>query len=220
MKRLLLPVIVLSFLFISCATTQNASEPTAAVKFTPSQTSVSLTSTASIPIPASASPSPEPSVTATEAPKAMATLEIQDITFTNTDGVNITMPECTGPNAAQNCMDYLSKNALWVTGHLRDNDWFGLGNHDAVKVASVVKKIPGYKPTPSFYPQTLSDPSQFYIDFIYYPLGSGTVIYFQDQQKHTNVIYINGVTPDDLSYQLSSGTVEVPNPNPTTAPTP
>jgi hypothetical protein len=63
MKRLLLPIIVLSFLFISCATMPTESEPTAEARFTPNKTFVSSTA---ITPNLSATDTPEPTATATE----------------------------------------------------------------------------------------------------------------------------------------------------------
>lgn len=170
---------------------------------TPTSTTIALTATPGIVI----------TPTTTEAPTK--TPEIQNITFTNTDGVSITMPEFTGPDAAQNAMNFLSKNALWVTGDFRSNDWFTFNNRDAVKVAKPILKIPGYDAkSGDVYPHSLSDPKQSYIDFNYNTLGTGTVIFFQDQQKNTKVLYIDGVTAENLSGELQSGSVSVPTATP------
>ena len=219
MKRLLSFVLGLSFLFISCTTTSKPSEQVA--ETSPAMTSVSVTSTSTTTSTSTPTLTLEPSATATEAPKATATPEIQDITFTNTDGVDVTMPECTGPNAAQNCMDYLSKNALWVTGDPENNFRATTSNRDVVRVGNLIKKIPGYIPIPNGYPHLwIPGDTRPYIDFFNYSLGSGTLIYFQDQQEKTKTLYVDGVTPDQLISQLDSGMISIPNPNPTTTPTP
>ena len=200
-NRWLTLFILFAFLFNACST---ATQSPTATEVPPTQT-YAPTETFT----------PEPTATApatnTETPAPTKTPEIQDITFTNTDGVDITMPEFTGTDAAQNAMDYLSKNAIWVTGDFRSNDWLTYSNRDALKVISPIMKIPGYSPkSGDVYPHSLSDPKQSYIDFSYYTLGNGTVIYFQDQQKNTKVLYIDGIISADLSGQLQSGAVSVP----------
>ena len=115
------------------------------------------------------------------------------------------MPECTGPNAVQTCMIYLSKNMFWFSGDVRNADSAIMGT-GAEKTWKEISKIQGYKGG-----HTYSDaPNAPYSDIYFYGVDNKTIVLFLDANGAIKTICIDDTDYEDLNNNLKAGTVSIP----------
>ena len=141
----------------------------------------------------------------------------KEITFTTSGGVEVKMPEFGGEGisseeATKEALQYVSDNALWVSGDIRQTNWNDVNNATASvkKTFKEYKTLPGYTVNGGTYADVNS--LEYVVIYVGGVTGGSLVEYLLPSGDLASV-FISGSDPTTLYNQLHSGEVSIPKPS-------
>ncbi len=159
----------------ACTALAPSPTPTPISTFTPTATAT-----------ASAIPTPTKTLT----PEATPTLGIENITFTASDGQQITMLEFYDLETVR---QYIVEHAYWQKGdHLGAlNRFDSINNRKLAKVGKIISKIPGFKPVYGSLDFKITDTGFFVVSTIDSIGDKALIIYQTDKDLNYDMITVD-----------------------------